>query len=409
MRFYRAFGLFFVIFIIFLLSSCIEEDRPVSSKILHRVDIARVEHGVLSIKPDIKDNKSVEDGSMLTLEAKADKGYVLDSVYYAVKGDWGPLYHESLSGSLSFFVKEDVVVGAHFIKEEEITGIELIDDVVYARPGVKALKYDVFKPHKAKNLPLVIIVHGGGWRINDEHVMRGMAREIAKTGRYVAVSIDYRWLGTLDGDKEPNRIWELIEDVYGAIAHIREHSADYGADPDRIALTGDSAGGHLSAAAALLTDRLGSKGFVSPYYQFLPTYLPEGKTAEELGEELKKAIKVVAPSYGIYGGSMLQRATEAEPAILSYISPQDNIPDASLRSIPHYLIWGTADPVIPRSMMTGYAEALKAKGQTVKFVELAGAGHAFFDWKPDEGTIKTFKKYGVPYIKDMLEFFDGYM
>ena len=102
----------------------------------------------------------------------------------------------------------------------------------------------MYTPDGAKNLPLVIIVHGGGWTANDEDIMRGLARFFVRTGEYVVASIDYRWLGDADGDEVPNSMADLIGDVYGAIAHIQERAGEYGADARRIALTGDSAGGH---------------------------------------------------------------------------------------------------------------------------------------------------------------------
>ncbi|HEX7653979.1 MAG TPA: hypothetical protein VF607_10760, partial [Verrucomicrobiae bacterium] len=54
-----------------------------------------------------------------------------------------------------------------------------------------------------------------------------------------------------------------------------------------------------------------------------------------------------------------------------------------------------------------YAEALKAAGQRVEYVQVEGAGHAFFDWKPDTSTQATFAEFGVPYAARMLGFFDS--
>ena len=51
---------------------------------------------------------------------------------------------------------------------------------------------------------------------------------------------------------------DLIDDVFGGIAHIIEHATEYGGDPARIGVTGDSAGGHLSAAASLMTNMIGA-------------------------------------------------------------------------------------------------------------------------------------------------------
>ncbi|MFC1781762.1 hypothetical protein ACFLZ8_05835, partial [Planctomycetota bacterium] len=47
-----------------------------------------------------------------------------------------------------------------------------------------------------------------------------------------------------------------------------------------------------------------------------------------------------------------------------------------------------------------------ATGQTVEYIQVEGAGHAFFDWKPDARTKETFKQYGVPYAAQMKDFFD---
>ena len=108
--------------------------------------------------------------------------------------------------------------------------------LVYAKPGVKPLKYDVFSPKGAKNLPCIIIIHGGGWTTNTEDIMRGLARELTKDGKFVVFSIDYRWAMKLDGDATNNTMADIAGDVFGAIAHIMEHAAEYGGDPSELEL-----------------------------------------------------------------------------------------------------------------------------------------------------------------------------
>src|SRR5436190_24329376 len=140
---------------------------------------------------------------------------------------------------------------------------------------------------------MIVIIHGGGWNANDEDVMRGLARELVKGGKFVAISMDYRWSAKSDGDAAGNTMANLIEDVFGGIAHIMEHAAQYGGDPTKIGLTGDSAGGHLSAAASLMTPMIGSRGFgkTPGVFEFMPSYLPKNKTVEQVRTEMLAAIK----------------------------------------------------------------------------------------------------------------------
>lgn len=239
--------------------------------------------------------------------------------------------------------------------------------------------------------------------------MRGLARELIKGGKYVVASIDYRWIGNGDGDATPNKMYQLIEDCYGAILHIQEHAAEYGMDPMKLAVTGDSAGGHLSASMATLIERVGDGGFgVKPgVYEFMPTYMPDGMTVQQAQKNLMEAIQVAAPSYGVFDRGSLARFVRDLPADAQFaVAPNDNIPAAKDRAVPQYLVLGTKDRTVGREPMEKYVENLKAAGQKAELVIIEDAEHAFFDWKPDQRTKATFEKYGVPYAADMMRFFD---
>jgi len=378
------------------------------------VTVDKVENGSITLEPPLPEDGKVLAGSVLTIKASPAPGYALDSGYYSAPGMFGRMYYESMSPVFTVTVDQNKSLGASFIETKALEGFTVIQDVVYAQPGVKRLKYDVFTPNGARTLPCIVIIHGGGWAANTEDIMRGLARELVRGGRYVVMSIDYRWIGTRDGDAVPNTMANLIEDVYGALAHIQQHAGEYGADPARIAVTGDSAGGHLSAAAIDLVDRIGDAGFgVKPgVYQFKPAYLPSGKSVAQVRQELTQAIKAAAPSYGVFSGAALARFTagnrgRAEPdAATKATAPLENIPNIQQRAVPQYLLRGTSDPLIQHAEVQAYADALKAAGQTAEYVQVEGAGHAFFDWKPDAQTKRTFAKYGVPYAARMQEFFD---
>jgi acetyl esterase/lipase len=301
---------------------------------------------------------------------------------------------------------------SHIIRPQGDVLFEYLELLPTLKAGVIVHVHDVFSPKGAKNLPCIIIIHGGGWSSNTEDIMRGLARELTRDGKFVVFSIDYRWSGRLDGDATNNTMVDIVNDVFGAIAHIIEHAAEYGGDPSKIGLTGDSAGGHLSALAAIMTNKIGAGGFgkTTGVFEFLPSYLPKNKTVDQVRTEMMASVRAAAPSYGVFGGNLLNVYSDDPAANDTWkagIAPLSNIPKASDRSVPQYLLRGTNDGLIKDEALKEYVDALVKAGQRVEYIQVGGAGHAFFDWKPDETTKATFAKFGVYYAAQMEAFFSS--
>jgi acetyl esterase/lipase len=369
-------------------------------------------HGKVQLSPPLPDDGKYAAGTVVTLTTTPDPGYVLDSAWYSVPGRFGQMYHEGMTREFKVTIDQNKRVGASFIEVSAVSHINVTNNVVYARPGVKELKYDVYSPKGAANLPMIVIIHGGGWNANDEDVMRGLARELTKGGRFVVFSMDYRWSAKSDGDARNNTMANLIEDVFGGIAHIMEHAKEYGGDPARIGLTGDSAGGHLSAAASLMTNMIGSRGFgkTPGVFEFMPSYIPKNKSADQLRNEMMAAIKAAAPSYGVFNANSLATFSEDPAADVSWkdaVAPLSHIPKASERSVPQFLTRGTQDPLISDASVKEFVDALVKAGQRAEYVQVGGASHAFFDWKPDARTKATFAQFGVYYAAAMKAFFNS--
>jgi pimeloyl-ACP methyl ester carboxylesterase len=139
----------------------------------------------------------------------------------------------------------------------------------------------------------------------------------------------------------------------------------------------------------------------------MPTYIPAGKTAADVRKDLMSAIRAAAPSYGAFGVQVMAGVLRGQPdAAIKAVAPQEHIPNAQERAVPQYLLRGTEDRLIKDAGVQGFADALKGAGQTVEYVQVEGAGHAFFDWKPDSGTKATFVRFGVPYAAKIKSFFD---
>jgi acetyl esterase len=100
-------------------------------------------------------------------------------------------------------------------------------------------------PNDSEALPVVLFIHGGGWSVGDLDTYDGDARNHAVGAGAVVVSVDYRLA--------PEHPYPAaVEDAWAATQWVAAHARELGADPDRLAVAGDSAGGNLAAVVAQL-------------------------------------------------------------------------------------------------------------------------------------------------------------
>ena len=138
-------------------------------------------------------------------------------------------------------------MGGHVRRYEELS-----EELVRSMPGELDVPYgpagprqtlDIFTP-EAGSAPVLVFIHGGYWYFNSKDPRRFPAKEFIPRG-IGWVPINYRLV--------PNvTMTEVVADVRNAVKWLYEHCADYGCDPERIYVSGNSAGGHLTAE--LLSD-----------------------------------------------------------------------------------------------------------------------------------------------------------
>ncbi len=115
-------------------------------------------------------------------------------------------------------------------------------------------KIRVVQPAEAEGiLPVVVYVHGGGWVIGDKETHDRLIRELAVGANAVIVFVDY--------ERSPeSRYPTAIEQSYAVAKYVAEHPAEFGADPNRLVIAGDSVGGNMAAVVALMAkERSGPK------------------------------------------------------------------------------------------------------------------------------------------------------
>ncbi len=111
---------------------------------------------------------------------------------------------------------------------------------------LEAQKLDVFVPKKVKkgeDLPVLLFVHGGNWTAGHRGLYRWFGSRLARKGM-MAVVMDYPL-------SPAARYEDMARSTAQAVAWVSRHAAGYGANPNRIFISGHSAGGHLSALVAL--------------------------------------------------------------------------------------------------------------------------------------------------------------
>ncbi len=283
------------------------------------------------------------------------------------------------------------------------------ENIKWASPDGFDLTMDILTPNTGKeSYPVVVIFHGGGWLINDNSIMDSMSEYLATNGEFVVCNVNYRLLV----DQENTVLFnEIVEDAFGAVLWAKANIANYKGNPDQIVVTGDSAGAHLSAMVALQGDHLSSLGFGDSPSGFNPSWLPAGKSAEDILAEDGMKVQGALLSYGVYdlygsakGGSMggfeswsnifwvigsgsprpvfgEHINVEENPEFYKKVSPLYNIPDAKEKALPPILLTGAElDIVASPELIKEFTQKLKDAGHNdVSYLEFPGLNHAFLD------------------------------
>ena len=129
------------------------------------------------------------------------------------------------------------------VRDELPSGVIEYRDLVYTTlpdtpHGKRDLHLDLFRPEKEGHFPAVLMVHGGGWRSGDKHMQVPMAQQLAARG-FVTVCVEYQL--SLEA-KYP----AAVHNIKSSVRWMRANAGRYGIDPNRIAISGCSAGGQLA-------------------------------------------------------------------------------------------------------------------------------------------------------------------
>jgi len=241
-------------------------------------------------------------------------------------------------------------------------------DLAYVTGGHPRQKLDLYVPEGDAPVPLVVYIHGGAFRAGDKGDQPPL--EYLSLG-YALASINYRL-------SQHALFPAQIEDCRAAVRWLRAHADEYGLDPERFAVGGASAGGHLAAM-------VGTAGHVGAF---------------DVGEHLDVSSRVRA-ALDYFGPTDFLQMDAHRPANGMVHDPPDS-PESQLvggpiQENPHkvaranpityvtadappfLIVHGDRDPLVPHHQSELLAEALRKAGVPVTFYTVEGGGHGGFD------------------------------
>lgn len=229
------------------------------------------------------------------------------------------------------------------------------------------LLVDVYRPTEPEApAPLIVMIHGGGWRGGGRYQM-GLSRWAGylASGGAAVVSIDYRLAPTTS---YPDSFQDCVDAVDWAV----DHASGFGADPERMGLWGDSAGGHLvlllgtsQTRADYAGPRLRSGG--SRIKGIVAWYPPTDLLALHAAERRVHAGPTTT-------GGFVGAEPEAEPERWLLASPIEQVHS---KAPPTLILQGTRDLLVPHEQATSYAARAEQHGAAHELHIVEGGVHGF--------------------------------
>jgi len=286
----------------------------------------------------------------------------------ALAGALGPDYRSQILPRVAEDMQQKAPISRHRLNPFRFghPDVSVTRDIPYVEGGGPRHRLDIYAPRAGvSGAPVLLQIHGGGWTIgNKREQALPLMHHLASRG-WVCVTANYRL--------SPRATFpDHLVDLKRAIRWIRSEISSFGGDPDFIAATGGSAGGHLSSLVALTAN--------DPEYQ--PGF-----------EEVDTSVKACVPFYGVYDFTnhyrlqamrgvdvfieryVLKKKLSEDPEAFRRASPMHRMhPDAP----PFFVIHGSHDSLASVEEARHFAKALSQIAKSpVAYAEIPGAQHAF--------------------------------
>jgi acetyl esterase/lipase len=223
----------------------------------------------------------------------------------------------------------------------------------YAEPKTERNLLDVYAPSAGKDLPVVVWIHGGGWRRGDKTDVHNKPKAFTEKG-FVLVSVNYRFVPNVTVD-------QIAGDVAKAIRWTHDHARDYGGDPNRLIVMGHSAGAQL--AALVCTDDRYLKAEKLPL-SIVKACVPVDGDTYDVPLQIKTVEDKRAKSYRMTFGD---DKSQVNLSAVTHVARGKNIPP--------FLILHVADHPETTAQSQRLVKVLKEAGIDARAYPAAGKNH----------------------------------
>ena len=270
------------------------------------------------------------------------------------------------------------------VKEQPVT---LISGITFAQVpywfpfyNYKDLKMDILAPSGSSGQgkrPLFVWICGGGFATMERSAYIPWLTYFAKRG-YIAASIEYRLSNSAHFPAQ-------IEDVKKAIRFLRAHADEYGIDPDRVAVGGESAGGNLASMVGVTNDiaafDVGEYPEQSSHVSAVVNFYGPAVLVKEPGKRSMDGIPL--PDTAGYSRTiqLLGFDPEAEPERAAKTAAQYYINE---NTVPFFLAHGTGDTLVDISGSDEFYRKLSQNHVPVEYYRIQGAAHMGMEFYQDE-------------------------
>jgi acetyl esterase len=248
----------------------------------------------------------------------------------------------------------------------QLAPVESVTDAIVAG----SVPVRVYRPEADGPAPTIVYFHGGGFVIGDLDTHEGVCRNLCNDVGAVVVSVDYRL-------SPESRFPAAVEDAEAAVRWVIDHVADYGADRDRIAVGGDSAGANLATVTAQTLHAEGielkAQLLVYPPVDFLEDdYASRTENAEGYFLTLDEMHWFAEQYTGLLASDPRDREVASNPRLSPLYGALDGLPPAVVAT-------AEFDPL--RDEGEAYAAALEKAGVPVQHRRFAGLIHGFYGFE----------------------------